>query len=769
MIFVFIESTTSEKKGKGILEKEMNHETRNKLSEGVKDIIEIHTEIMKVFKIMVGKSNIVLVLKKDISLLKNFRRMMKSLLMSPMNYLKITGNSGMEGYHEVYKICIKEKIIETNDLIYDLAASLNDYEVTMKSIIYLMEAFGRNETHSDYDFFVACLTNFCTEHCMRKKGSKSDSSSVKNFKDFFMSMAQSFPDVFEANISEFLFFLDSRCYQFRNVLYEILKNILKSKYLEIADEDPNKENKLRKKNEFITFLIGDEKEKKPRTLDVTSFSRSYVLGVLNELFLLKKIDSDSRIHRIFNEEQIHYIFTLTSNRVQDKSSLVRRKALKLASDIMDFFNKEMKFAEYNSIEADLERVELEYESKRNDDRKNVYIQFKEFLKKCKAAFESMNKMLPLISKIINYQPESSDSLEAIKLLGKMNRLGLSTTEEFMPKLFSLIFIKDMNVKKEVLNAFLNIFIEGRRKINSVKKIAEYFSNSNLLAKRSIEKILCTLFEYSEKSKNEPDFKKKGFPELNHELVEFAWTQFSASFDFFIENKSQELKIETGSSYLTIFRIGLRVWPDLLDGKKTNTFIKKIVMANNKQILDWQNLHELSLIVMELSREEKNTKFCSILSKSLMKILTNNQGNDVFEWYSIARNIIIAIFKIFDIPMKPAEFFIRKLSEFITGEKVSSNDFYEGADSGIHTQIVNSHFKTGLLDTKKLSQLIYVVGEIVLNFTIFMEHIELETERLHKENRRIEDELAQATSGLDSTLNRQSKFFPEIFKIFLNLI
>lgn len=60
----------------------------------------------------------------------------------------------------------------------------------------------------------------------------------------------------------------------------------------------------------------------------------------------------------------------------------------------------------------------------------------------------MNDILPFVSKIMNLDT-SSDSIEAVRLITSMVKSGLQVAKQYLPKLFTLIYIRDQTMKKEV--------------------------------------------------------------------------------------------------------------------------------------------------------------------------------------------------------------------------------------------------------------------------------------------------------------------------------
>lgn len=288
------------------------------------------------------------ILVQDDKLKKLVRKMFKVLLLSPIAYnskLKaINGEDSLIIFQKCYALIIEKKMILHNDLIHDICTSLNDYDAGIKSISLLIISFA-DDSKTVFEFLITFFKELVTKHCMTKSSSKSEGSALKNFRDFFSLIAPVLVDILEKNLTTFLYMFDSPSYMLRNSVVDILKNILMSNYAQFDEDDPLMEQKMSRKTELITWIIG-------RQMDASPYGRGFVLSSLMDLYSMK----------MFSQAQIFEIFSNTCDRINDRASQVRKKAIALVAELVIFFVESLSYHSYDIIDEDIERVTIELQT-----------------------------------------------------------------------------------------------------------------------------------------------------------------------------------------------------------------------------------------------------------------------------------------------------------------------------------------------------------------------------------------------------------------------
>ena len=163
----------------------------------------------------------------------------------------------------------------------------------------------------------------------------------KTFSLFLSTASQFVPKEFVAQMMSIVVFLDRDPYNLRSAVIEAVKNIIL--YFLANDRSENAQNQIKSLYRLI----------EERFRDTNSFVRSKVLQVCTELLSKGAVPLDRR----------HPILLLASDRVSDKSSNVRKRAIQLLSQFVQshLFCIDGGILTLSVFESKLEHVEKEIE------------------------------------------------------------------------------------------------------------------------------------------------------------------------------------------------------------------------------------------------------------------------------------------------------------------------------------------------------------------------------------------------------------------------
>lgn len=713
LLFTFIDLSISTSKTKGIMDIEVGNKRGKNKNEDLEIIYKLQIDIVKTFDNCLSKSAFINLVKTEKHLSKIVRKMIKVLLLSPVGVPK-RGEEAHEVFYSLMKKCLFEKIIIPTDLNHDLTSLICDYEQSVKPIANFLCSCVSDESPYLYSFLVDLLKSICMNECMSKGKSKSDNKAVRHLKMFFDFLQQELFEVFYSNLDTFQYLLDSPCYSMRLIYCEMLTNIVEKKFSGLSRDDPIYETKCQKRDEFLTILIR-------RTLDEAANGRTSVLGNLYDLV----------IQNMVPEDILQQIFFEACARIKDVSGNVRKKAICLVSEILTIFQEKMKFGDSEKIQSEIEHVDAEVEQTIKDEGEESeklpkLRHYKEYLLQCTKCYQTMNDILPFVAKVMGIGA-SGDSQEAIRLVVSMIKLGLASAREHLGTIYTLIYSKEDKICGEVLSSFIRLFAENRREYEACDIIAEEYMKASFASQKCLLEIIFKLFKQGKTLHDDPQSGKKDIlPHFPKQYLDYLFAHFRKRLSSIdpTENKKSIVMLK-------YIRQGLRVWVTWMDERTIKDFNRMIRDSISDPSSNWELLIEFAGLTEDMRNEVALKSFNTTILKGIGKILVNTQGTSDNNWFVLCRHALKSYFANFDKPHEFAEFFIKKLTEFMTGVRTGSDGLYGDADElaiKIESQRADINMGIGEDAEIKVAQLIYASGEIAIHMMIYLEQIKEECKR-----------------------------------------
>jgi condensin complex subunit 1 len=683
-------------------------------------------------------------------LYKGIKQCMKDSLAIYEDKLTEEQNSAQHIYLILQEL-IQLDVIKVYGLQYDLSMLVNDVEICHKTVGSFLIQCSRSRNSKMYELCSSTLVFILKKHCMAKSKLVSESNSVRYYRQFFEFLAPELPEVFHTHLQEFLYLFDSQCHPLRNAAVEILKQIIIHKCgqvnsAEAKDEELGK-NTEELRRELLDWIL-------QRTADKSSWCRLTAVTTLHELMVLKMIHSD----------YVEKVFEKAAKHIKDPTSIVRKKAMVLASEILTFYISTMEFPNEDVIEPELQNIrsrKTEF-AKRNEDPSASaaekdemtnqillamkYEQIFEFYKK---TYQIVGALVPQIVSLMFRS--STDSLEAIRLLVKMKSLGYNKVDAHFPKMYTLIWSEDAAITEEIKSSFISLYVNKERKQNACRNICSLLKLCDKSTKICVLRVVKVLFEGAEKNRR-LDQKNKTKYVLEEEFIPLFWTYFQEKF----ENAKNAYEEEDYRLALKVIAEGLFYFPRWFYSiKKQDTiYLMKIYLSKIKKIVDWEVIADICKIISKTkSHFDQNDTTHVLILKSIEEIIYINQGVGDLGWYTATQSFVQAVFDVSKCPEIYIEIFFKKISNFLGHQSELSFD-----------QLAT-----------KLSQLIWTSGEVALKLLARIEDVEELLKKKHtdpeksKKGMAIEsggaaeepEELDQAMGGFDGVYQSQREILHEI--------
>ena len=608
---------------------------------------------------------------------------------------------------------------------------------------------------------------------------KSDHNFCKNSCDVITMLSLRQPGYIFHNFSIFrsLYGCDNYC--IRNCISDLICTVIKYLYKRIRAGEQNLEKTV---SEFFTLLC-------TRNLDKTASCRNCMLKCLNSILAEQKLEL----------EQIFRIVQISSERVYDISSLVRKRSLIMSQALIIYLHFQLKTRieikeEYKKI---VEKLKGNSESKNSEKGENIIENEDEQESMILDNLENNNEkrdlllekkrlkilvkihqiFYDLISKIkgLLYSKNQSDILESLKVvyLGNLHKFG--GYFDLFSLSFNLIWVKENAVKEELLKVFFKLYIEKKEPIQVVEEICYILKNIDQSKKICLEEIIKQLYNNNRKKDTVLDNKKIDISKIKLHLgiIKTLW-------NYFINNYQSEENMENGLSALYLLRLGTFYHKEWILNHIRNIYdiYKKFIKEVH---IEWKIVEEFVNMFIycheSLSEENKD-----MILKIHIYFLLKYQGCMNADYFIVAEKIIHLIFILRYDPEILSDFLLKRMSVFLdeNNNVVSSNQIFENIKKDHEmdfpmTQMINEDEesqqekkmtqKERRIYLQKLIHLLFVSGEISLKFLYFIEKIDLQLQKRKQEQLKIEmqDELQQVMDGPEAEYEIQKTSLNQIIE------
>jgi hypothetical protein len=366
-------------------------------------------------------------------------------------------------------------------------------------------------------------------------------------------------------------------------------------------------------------------------------------------------------------------------------------------------------------------------------------------------YQYLHNVLPDI-KVLIFSRSTTDTIESLRLIYIFTQMELKSSRPLFFESFKLIWIKEQQIKDELLRIFHRVFINKYSAEQVIENLISVFNECDLNARVSLEEIVNQLLK---RDCDERDGKANhGIDKLQISIKKNLW-------DIFLQIYTESAQREKCIKVLKLLKLCTNLYPQWIPDNITSIFeVIKDMMTTG--FSDFEILAEFSGILTGLVSE--NTELKDVIVKSLMYFLLKYQGTFDPYYPHFMEKVVYVIFSFKKNPEVVCDYLVKRLTTFLTKDSLKnySQPLFDNPDHYFHvplSQIANNsqgEEADSCVQRSKLVHLILAVGHIALKFLFYFEKIDaiLQSRRSKIQNTQVQNELEQAIGGADAEYEAQ---------------
>ena len=377
-----------------------------------------------------------------------------------------------------------------------------------------------------------------------------DTSGTRNISGFLTELGSHVPSAIlkSGGISVLLPHLNGEAYNIRNAILSILTDVVIAL---VQNEDESESAK--KMRETAQDILED------RIHDTSAYVRAKALQMWGKMAAVETMSSDNAeqnqemsVRSVIPRTRLPVIVETTANRLRDKSSMVRKEALRVMTTLIvrNPYGPQLSYATWKekleastkelgvvaadllrslqeqnqpkeddsgkkSVENDDSEGGSESESEQNDEadvasgdeadeaKEEAAIVTEESVEvkmaKLKFIFfregamfsEKLEHVMPIVGDLLGSK-NVSDVKEAILFIESANRYAVGNACDGVRKMLSLIWSKEESIKEAVLDSYCRLFLTAKRPEAVANSLVQLTQGCNLGELTSLEEMVCIL-------------------------------------------------------------------------------------------------------------------------------------------------------------------------------------------------------------------------------------------------------------------------------------